>query len=228
LTVSGFLTLLDERHRGRLDPEADEFIAHALSGTRKMQRLIADLLEYSRAGRTGLVPEPVPLGAVVRETLAGLSASIEQAGAEVVVDPLPVVRADPGQLGRLLQNLLSNAIKFAAEARPVVHVSARDTATGWEVSVTDNGVGIDPADRELIFDMFQRRSRGDAVDGTGIGLAICQRIVQRHGGRIWVEAAAGGGSAFRFTLPDAAHGPFATASPAMDDADEPDAEAAAA
>jgi signal transduction histidine kinase len=161
----------------------------------------------------------VPLGAVVRETLAGLSASVEEAGAEVVVDPLPVVRADPHQLGRLLQNLLSNAIKFAGEARPVVHLSARELDDGWEVSVTDNGVGVDPDDREAIFQMFQRPGQCGDVDGTGIGLAICQRIVERHGGRIWIEPAAGGGSAFRFTLPDAAHGPFVAPAPRPVDAD---------
>jgi signal transduction histidine kinase len=227
LTVSGFLTLLDERHAGDLDPEAREFIAHARGGTRKLQRLIADLFEFSRAGRAGLAPEPVPLGALVRDTLAGLSASIEEAGAEVVVDPLPTVRADPSQLGRLLQNLLSNAIKFSSGARPVVHVSARETATGWEVSVIDNGAGIEPAEREAIFKMFHRRDQSADVEGTGIGLAICQRIVERHGGRIWVEPAAGGGSAFRFTLPDAAHGPFVPPARAAG-ANEPGAAAAAA
>jgi len=228
LTVSGFLTLLDERYRGRLDPEADEFIAQALGGTRKLRHLIHDLLEYSRAGRTGLAPEPVPLGVVVRDTLAGLTAAIEDSGAEVVVDPLPTVRADPHQLGRLLQNLLSNAIKFSGDARPVVHVSARETGGGWEVSVTDNGVGVDPADRDAIFQMFHRA--GGDVEGTGIGLAICQRIVERHGGRIWVEPAGGGGSAFRFTLPDAEHGPFVPAVPErLNGLDaEPETDAAAA
>jgi signal transduction histidine kinase len=161
----------------------------------------------------------------VRDTLAGLSASVEEA--EVVVDLLPTVRADPSQLGRLLQNLLSNAIKFSSGARPVVHVSARETATGWEVSVIDNGAGIEPAEREAIFKMFHRRDQSADVEGTGIGLAICQRIVERHGGRIWVEPAAGGGSAFRFTLPDAAHGPFVPPARAAG-ANEPGAAAAAA
>ena len=203
LTVSGFLTLLEERHGHDLDPEAEEFIEHAINGTRRMQRLIGDLLEYSRVGRAGLAPEEVDLAAVVRETLANLRASIEERGAEVVVDPLPVVRADPRQLARLLQNLVSNAIKFSGGARPVVHITARETGEGLEVSVVDNGVGIDPEDRVLIFKMFHRPANGTRTEGTGIGLAICERIVERHGGRIWVDAASGGGSAFRFTLPGA-------------------------
>jgi signal transduction histidine kinase len=202
LTVSGFLTLLEERYAGELDAEADEFIAHAVNGTRRMQRLIADLLTYSRVGRAGLDPEDVDLGTVVRETIAGLRGTIAEAGAEVVVDPLPTVHAEPDELGRLIQNLVGNAVMHAGRARPVVHVTARGTAEGWEVSVVDNGVGIDPADRELIFKMFQRPARGSGGEGTGMGLAICQRIVERHGGRIWVEPAGGGGSAFRFTLPD--------------------------
>jgi signal transduction histidine kinase len=208
LTVSGFLTLLQERYEGELAPEAEEYVAHALGGTRRMQRLIADLLEYSRVGRAGLAPEDVDLGAVVRETLIGMRGDVEAAGADIVVDPLPFVRAQRHELGRLIQNLLSNAIKYAGDTRPVVHVSARETAEGLEVSVVDNGVGVDPADRELIFKMFHRRAAGGAVEGTGIGLAICERIVARHGGRIWVDPAPGGGSAFRFTLPDGArHAP---------------------
>jgi signal transduction histidine kinase len=201
LTVSGFLTLLEERYAERLDPEADEFIAHAVSGTRRMQRLIADLLAYSRVGRAGLAPEAVDLGVVVREAIAGLRGPIAEAGAEVVVDPMPTVHAVPNEVGRLVQNLVANAVKHAGAARPVVHVGARPTADGWEVSVVDNGVGIDPAERELIFKLFHRPADGRGAEGTGMGLAICERIVERHGGRIWVEPAAGGGSAFRFTLP---------------------------
>jgi signal transduction histidine kinase len=154
-------------------------------------------------GRAGLAPEAVDLSAVVRDTLGGLRASLEETGAELVVDPLPTVSADPRQLARLLQNLISNAMKFTGAARPVVHVTARETSDGVEVSVIDNGIGIDPADRERIFKMFHRPVNGAGVHGTGIGLAICERIVERHGGRIWVDAAAGGGSAFRFTLPAA-------------------------
>jgi signal transduction histidine kinase len=203
-TVAGFLTLLEERYAGRLDPEADEFIAHAVGGTRRMQMLIADLLEYSRVGRAGLAPEDVDLTAVARHTVAGLRGPIDEAGAEIVVDPLPVVHGHAHELGRLLQNLIGNAVKYSGDARPVVHVGARETAEGWEVSVVDNGVGVDPADREQIFKMFNRRATGRGVEGTGIGLAICERIVTRHGGRIWVDPAPGGGSAFRFTLPGGA------------------------
>jgi signal transduction histidine kinase len=200
LTVSGFLTLLEERYGDRLDPEANDFIAHARGGTRRMQMLIADLLEYSRVGRAGLEPEDVDLGTIVRETIAGLRGPIEEAEAEIVVDPLPVVHVRAHEIRRLLQNLIGNALKYAGDARPVVHVGARETAEGWEVSVVDNGPGVDPADREQIFKMFQRRAGSD-VEGTGIGLAICERIVSGHDGRIWVDPAAGRGSAFRFTLP---------------------------
>jgi signal transduction histidine kinase len=204
LTVSGFLTLLEERYADRLDPEADEFIRHAVGGARRMQVLIADLLEYSRVGRAGLEAEDVDLTVVARQTVAGLRGSIADAGAEIVVDPLPIVHGNAHELGRLLQNLIGNALKYAGHARPVVHVGARESGDGWEVSVVDNGVGVDPADRERIFKMFNRRVTGHGVEGTGIGLAICERIVTRHGGRIWVDPAAGGGSAFRFTLPGGA------------------------
>jgi len=202
VTISGFLALLDERFGERVDPEATEFIRYAQSGAERMQRLIADLLEYSRVGRAAIAPDEVDLTALTRETLAGLRAAIEEAGAEIVIDPLPVVRADPRALGRVLQNLVSNAVKFAGDVRPVVHVTARPLDHGWEIAVIDNGVGVDPQEREQIFKMFHRPGVG-GVAGTGLGLAICERIVQRHGGRIWVDAAAGGGSAFRFTLPQA-------------------------
>jgi signal transduction histidine kinase len=227
VTVAGFLTLLEERYAGRLGPDADELIAHAVDGTRRMQRLIGDLLEYSRVGCAGLAPEDVDLAAVVRETLAGLRAAIDETGAEVVVDPLPVVRADSRQLARLLQNLISNALKFTAGARPVVHVTAQATDRGWEIAIVDNGVGVDPAERELIFKMFHRPPRGGDVDGTGMGLAICQRIVERHGGRIWVDPAPGGGSAFRFVLPHRADAPAEPAG-VLDDAAQPRPSAAAA
>jgi signal transduction histidine kinase len=200
VTVSGFLELLEERAGDDLDADAADFLDHARGGTRRMQRLIADLLDYSRVGRIGIVPVEVDLNMLARETVAGLQASIDDAGAEIVIDPLPVVQADPRALARVLQNLVSNAVKFAGGARPVVHVTARGLDHGWEIAVIDNGVGVDPADRELIFKMFHRGD-GDGVAGTGLGLAICERIVERHGGRIWVEPAAGGGSAFRFTLP---------------------------
>jgi signal transduction histidine kinase len=201
VTISGFLALLEERCGEGLDPDAAEFVRYAQSGTQRMQRLIADLLEYSRVGRSGVAPEEVDLTALARETLAGLRAAIEEADADVVIDPLPVVRADARALGRVLQNLVSNAIKFSGGARPVVHLTARPAGSGWEIAVIDNGVGVAPGDREAIFEMFHRPA-GHGVAGTGLGLAICERIVERHGGRIWVEPAAGGGSAFRFTLPE--------------------------
>jgi signal transduction histidine kinase len=219
MTVAGFLTLLEERSGDGLDPDAAQLVAHALRGTQAMQRLIGDLLEYSRLGRAGVAPEDVELAVLARETLVTLRAAIDKAGAEIVIDPLPVVRADPRALGRVLQNLVSNAIKFSGDARPVVHITARSAGPAWEIAVIDNGIGVDPEKREAIFEVFHRPcGDGDDVAGTGLGLAICERIVERHGGRIWVEPAAGGGSAFRFTLsqPDGARivRPVAAADPA--------------
>jgi signal transduction histidine kinase len=203
LTVSGFLTLLDERYGDDLDREANDYVAHALGGTRRMQRLIGDLLEYSRVGRAGLAPAEVDLGAVVRDALAALRGPIEEAGAEIVVDPLPAVVADPDQVARLVGHLVANAVAAAGATRPVVHVTARGTAEGCEVSVVDNGPGIDPADRDLVFKLLHRSATGRTDAGTGVGLAVARRIVERHGGRIWADPAPGGGTAFRFVLPAA-------------------------
>ncbi|MEA2323190.1 MAG: hypothetical protein QOD81_3040 [Solirubrobacteraceae bacterium] len=223
VSVAGFLGLLEDRYAGRLDAEAEEYIAYAIGGTQRMQRLITDLLDYSRAGRAGVVEETVELAVVMRETLEALHATVEETDAQIVVDPLPAVPGDSRQLAQLMQNLVANAMKFTGDARPVVHVTAQAVEDGWEVSVTDTGIGVEPADAERIFEMFSR-SAGD-VAGTGIGLAICQRIVERHGGRIWVQPAAGGGSAFRFTLPDA--GPAGVTPDGRDEADAPPHPAAA-
>ena len=155
------------------------------------------MLDYARAGE--LQRERVALESVMGEVVADLRPSLDEAGATLRVGELPEVDGDPRQLRRLLQNLVGNAIKFRGAAPPRVEVSALRGSEGWVVTVSDNGVGIEPAQTSRIFGMFARLS--GATDGTGIGLAVCRRVVEAHGGRIWVEPANGGGSAFRFTLP---------------------------
>jgi signal transduction histidine kinase len=167
-----------------------------------MQRLVDDLLDYAQAG-LGAREDEVDLGALLDDVRYRLAAAIGARGAEVVADGLPVVRGDAAQLRQVLQNLVGNALKFARPGVPPhVRVSAVERVEGgWEVAVADNGVGIAPAQAEYVFSMFERLGGPEGAGGTGIGLSICERIVERHGGRIWVEPAAGGGSVFRFTLP---------------------------
>ena len=201
--ISGFTQLLAQRYRGRLDDDADEFIGFIVDGVERMQSLINDLLDYSRVGRRALRRERVDVGAVVEQTLQALRPAIDEAGAAVQVEPLPSVPGDPVQLGQLFQNLIANAIKFRGDEPPRVRVSAQAMHTGWRFEVADNGIGIEPRHAERIFKMFQRLHGREDYAGTGIGLAICRKIVERHGGRIWVEAAEGGGSRFVFTVVDA-------------------------
>ncbi len=204
-TTTSFVQLLQQRYAGRLDRDADEFIQYAVEGTERMQALIDDLLAYSRVGRVELREEAVDLAAVAGDVLRGLAAAVEAAGAQVEVGPLPVVRGDARQLGQLLQNLLTNAVKFSEGGPPHVRVEAARDDGGWTVSVLDDGIGVDPAQAERVFAVFHRLHSRERFPGTGIGLAISERIVHRHGGRIWVEPGPGGrGSAFRFTLPDRA------------------------
>jgi signal transduction histidine kinase len=202
-TVSGFMQLLQRRYGDKLDADAEEFIGYAVSGAQRMQQLIEDLLSWSRVGSAELQVEPVDLESVAADAVLALHAPIERAGADVQLGELPRVEGDGRQLAQLLQNLISNGVKFAHPDRPpVVRLDAERSAGCWLVSVTDNGVGLDPADADRAFKMFSRLHHTDGYQGTGIGLAICQRIVERHGGRIWVERPRGDGSSFRFTLPD--------------------------
>jgi PAS domain S-box-containing protein len=199
--VASFTQLLARRYRGKLDADADEFIGYAVDGVHRMQALINDLLAYSRVGTRGAEPVDVPLDDVLKRVVQSLGPSIQEAGATVTSDALPVVRGDPGQLAQLLQNLIGNAIKFKGEAAPHVHVSAERQDREWVLSVQDNGIGVAPEFRERIFVIFQRLHSRAEFPGTGIGLSICRKIVERHGGRIWVDESPGGGSLFRFTLP---------------------------
>jgi light-regulated signal transduction histidine kinase (bacteriophytochrome) len=207
-TVSSFVKLLHQRYEGRLDAQADELIAYTLDGTERMKTLIEDLLHYSRAGRDELEADAVALSDVADGVLRALHHRIADTGADVHLGPLPVVHGDARQLGQVLQNLVANAVKFVDDGRPVVRIFAETDEDGLcRTTVQDNGIGIDPAYADRVFKMFQRLHGRDAYAGTGMGLAICQRVVERHGGTIWVEPAPGGGSAFRFTLPLAAKAP---------------------
>jgi PAS domain S-box-containing protein len=199
--VASYTQLLSRRYTGRLDADADEFIAFAVDGASRMQRLIEDLLAYSRVGTRGIDLVCTSSEDAFGRALVNLRGSIEESGAKVTHDPLPEVLADEHQLVQLFQNLVGNAIKYRRAGVPRVHVSAVRNANGnWRYAVKDNGIGIDPQYFERIFGMFQRLHKRDEFAGTGIGLAICKKIVERHGGTISVESQPGHGSTFHFTV----------------------------
>jgi PAS domain S-box-containing protein len=199
--VASYTQLLSRRYKGKLDADADVFIAFAVDGASRMQRLIKDLLAFSRIGTKGKELLDTPSEQALQQALINLRGAIEASGALVTHDPLPVVPADGMQLVQLFQNLVGNAIKYRRAGAPRVHVSAaRDTAGQWMFSVQDHGLGIEPQYFEKIFGMFQRLHKREEFDGTGIGLAICKKIVERHGGSISVESRLGQGSTFRFSL----------------------------
>ena len=202
--VASYLELLERRHGAHLDTEAVEFLGYAVDGARRMQALINDLLIYSRAGAVAEEPEPTDCNTVMERVLANLQAAIESAQARVLVETLPTVPGSTTELTQVFQNLIGNAIKFHGERPPEVAVGAHAEDGQWVFSVRDNGIGIEPRHAERIFLVFKRLHAPRQYPGTGIGLAICRRVVERRGGRIWVEPAEGGGSVFRFTLPDAA------------------------
>jgi len=199
--VSSYMQLLERRYQGKLDSDADEFIAFAVDGAKRMQNLINDLLAYSRVGTRGRALVSSPCEEALKEALANLQFAIAESGATITHEPLPEVNGDPTQLVQLFQNLLSNAIKFRGPEAPRIQVGAHPEGAEWVFPVCDNGIGLDPKFAERIFVIFQRLHQRDSYPGTGIGLAICKRIVQRHGGRIWVESMPGEGATFYFTLP---------------------------
>jgi PAS domain S-box-containing protein len=199
--VASYTQLLSRRYKGKLDADADEFIAFAVDGASRMQRLIQDLLTYSRVGTKGLELLRVSSEGALQQALINLRSAIDESGALVTHDPLPAVLADEMQLIQLFQNLVGNAIKYQNTGIPRVHISAaRNSAMKWIFSVKDNGLGIDPQYFEKIFGMFQRLHKREEFAGTGIGLAICKKIVERHGGSISVESQPGQGSTFQFAL----------------------------
>jgi light-regulated signal transduction histidine kinase (bacteriophytochrome) len=201
--VTSYLQLLERRYKGSLDEDADEFIAFAVDGAKRMQTMIMDLLAYSRVGTRGKPFKPADVSFILNNALANLAVAIEENDAMVTHDDLPIVMADDVQLTQLFQNLISNAIKFhRQDTRPEIHIGAKHAAGEWIFSVRDNGIGIDPQYVERIFQIFQRLHTREEYEGTGIGLTMCQKIVERHGGRIWVESKPAEGSTFYFTLSD--------------------------
>jgi signal transduction histidine kinase len=201
-TIASYTQLLARRYHSKLDEQADEFIGFIVDAARRMSELIQDLLAYSRAANAPEQPphQIVPMGQVFRAVQTNLKASIDDSGATVTAGELPVVKADAAQMVQLLQNLISNGIKYRGEEPPRISVSAERADDDWIFSVEDNGIGIDPQYQERIFGIF-KRLHGSKYPGTGVGLAICKRIVERHGGKIWVESSGDHGSTFRFTLP---------------------------
>jgi two-component system, chemotaxis family, sensor kinase Cph1 len=199
--MASFVQLLAKRYKGQLDADADEFIDYIVDGAARMQRLINDLLNYSRVGSRGKDFAPTDCAAVLRTVCANLRAAIEESGAVVITDPLPTVIADETQLVQLFQNLLSNAIKFRGDKPARIYIGAERRANEWLFRLRDNGIGIEPQYVERIFLIFQRLHGRSRYPGTGIGLAIAKKIVERHAGRIWVESELGKGSTFYFTLP---------------------------
>ncbi len=201
--ISGFVELLRKRYEGRLDDDADEFIGHTVEGVRRMQSMIDDLLAYARVASPQAEPGRVESAEVVGRVLATLGDDIAASHADVSVDDLPAVRGEPTQVEQLFQNVIGNALKFTNSGRPRIDVSVTRQGEWWRFAVRDNGIGIDPAHAESAFQMFRRLNRPDEYPGTGIGLAICKRIVEHVGGQIGADPAPDGGTILWFTLPAA-------------------------
>jgi PAS domain S-box-containing protein len=199
--VSSYTQLLGKRYADNLQGDAQEFMHYIVDGAARMKQLIEDLLAYSRVGTRGKDFKPVPLEAPLRRAVTNLRAAIEESGAAVTWDPLPTLDIDELQIGQLFQNLIGNALKFRGPSVPRVHVASSEKESEFEITVSDNGIGIEPAYFERIFMVFQRLHTMGEYPGTGIGLAICKKVIERHGGRIWVTSTPGEGSQFHFTLP---------------------------
>ena len=200
--VTGYTQLLQRRYGTKLDLEAKEYIAHAVDGAKRMQGLINDLLTYSRVGTHSQTFTTVDLNDVVKQALHNLETATDEAKAVVTIEALPILLGDQVQLTQLLQNLIGNALKFRSDHRQTtVHISAQQAGTDWDISIADNGIGIDAEYADRIFVIFQRLNSRDRYPGTGLGLAICKRVVERHGGKIWFESTPGQSTTFHVTLP---------------------------
>jgi len=200
--VGGYVKLLERRFPQNMDPKALEYIHGAADGAERMERLISDLLAYSRVGTRGEIFSPADLDAILNEAMRNLQNSIGSTGAKITRGAMPALAVDATQMMQVFQNLIGNAIKFRGERPPEIHVGAEKQPGRWVFSVRDNGIGIEPQYFERIFQIFQRLHTRRHYSGTGIGLAICKRIVERHDGAIWVESEPGQGSTFFFSLPD--------------------------
>jgi light-regulated signal transduction histidine kinase (bacteriophytochrome) len=199
--VSSYTQLVMRRYGDKLDGDAKEFMAYVVDGAARMKQLIEDLLAYSRVGTKGKEFKPIPLDAAVRRGINNLRAAIEETGASVSYDAMPTVPGDDMQIAQLFQNLIGNALKYRSASVPRIHVEVAERPGEWQFSVRDNGIGIEPQYFERIFMVFQQLHTKGEYPGTGIGLAICKKVVERHGGRVWVESTLGEGSSFNFTLP---------------------------
>ncbi|MEQ1840840.1 MAG: ATP-binding protein [Verrucomicrobiales bacterium] len=203
--VASFVQLIEQRYKGKLDAQGDQYIAFAVDGAKRMQALISDLLALSRVQTRANPMVQTDCAAVLRNVQTDLQLAITEAGAVITDDPMPIVIADSTQLAQLFQNLIANALKFRSDNPLQIHVGAERKGDAWEFSVRDNGIGIDPKSFERIFGIFQRLHAKEEFEGTGIGLAVCKEIVERHRGRIWVESQPGKGSTFFFTIPSKKH-----------------------
>lgn len=206
--VTGFMGLLEKRYGHTLGEEADDYIGFAVDGARRMQGLIDDLLTYSRVGSRGRNPEPVDLGDIARSVAHDLRTLVEETGATIRQGRLPTLTADRLQMSQLYQNLIGNAIKFHGERPPEIELGAERARGEWRMFVRDHGIGIPPERREDVFVIFRRLHSREEYPGSGIGLAVCKRIVERHNGRIWIETTVGRGATFWFTLPDRTRSDF--------------------
>lgn len=199
--VAGFAQFLQKDYQGKLSDEADGYINRIVQGCKRMQQLINDLLSFSRVQSRSRPFERVDLNGVIEDAIGMLQSSLKDSGGTVTFDDLPVIRGDRSQLSQLLQNLIGNGLKYAGDSPPQVHAWAEPGNGEWTICIRDNGIGIDHRHHRKIFEIFRRLHTDDEYPGTGIGLAVCRRIVTRHGGRIWVESAEGSGSTFHFTIP---------------------------
>ncbi|MGB9074984.1 MAG: ATP-binding protein [Terriglobales bacterium] len=199
--VATYTQLLAERYRGQLDADADKYIHYAVDGALRMQALVQDLLAFSRVGRQGTDLQSTDCNVVVETAVENLQSAVDESGAQITHDQLPVMSADSSQLLQVFQNLIANAIKFRGSDPPAIRIRASKKRGEWVFSVADNGIGIAPEYAEIIFAIFRRLHTRAEYPGSGIGLSICKKIIERQGGRIWVESQMGQGSTFKFTLP---------------------------
>ena len=200
-SITSYVQLLHQRYESKLDPDAEQFIRYASEGAARMQRIIEDLIAYTQAARAAQAPAPADLSLAVEEALSNLKTAVLQSGATVTVEDLPTLKVDRAQIVELFHHLIDNALKFRSVRPPVVRIWAERRGDDWQFHVRDNGIGFDPAFSEKIFAIFQRLHGRAEFSGTGIGLAICKKIVARHRGRIWAESQPDEGSTFLFTLP---------------------------